>query len=41
MPEPVTAEEINFKIDPSVAKQWDDGTPKEDQIEDFYKMADL
>lgn len=40
MPEPVTSEEINSKTDPSVAKQWDDETPKKDQIEEFYKMAD-
>ena len=40
MPEPLTSEEINSKTDPSVAKQWDDETPKKDQIEDFYKMAD-
>ena len=40
MPEPLKESEVNSKTDPSVAKQWDDETPKKDQIEDFYKTVD-
>ena len=40
MPQPLTAEEVNSKTDPSTAKQWDDTTPKSEQIEDFYKTVD-
>lgn len=40
MPQPLTAEEVNSKTDPSVSKQWDDETPKKQQIEEFYKMVD-
>lgn len=40
MPQPLTADEINSKTDPSVAKQWDDETPKKEQIDEFYKMVD-
>ena len=40
MPQPLKASEVNSKTDPSVAKQWDDETPKKEQIEDFYKIVD-
>ena len=40
MPEPLKESEVNSKTDPSVAKQWDDETPKKDQIQDFYKTVD-
>ena len=40
MPEPLTAEHIDSKTDPSVATQWDRETPKKDQITEFYKLAD-
>ena len=40
MPENLKAEEVNSKTDPSVAKQWDSTTPKETQIQDFYKFCD-
>lgn len=40
MPEPLTREEVSSKTDPSVSKQWDDETPKKEQLQDFYKMAD-
>ena len=40
MPEPLKASEVNSQTDPSVAKQWDDETPKKQQIEDFYNIVD-
>ena len=40
MPEPLKASEVNSQTDPTVAKQWDDETPKKHQIEDFYKTVD-
>ena len=40
MPQPLTAEEVDNKIDPSVAKQWDNETPKSQQIDEFYKTVD-
>ena len=40
MPEPLQKSEVNSKTDPSIAKQWDDKTPKPQQIEDFYKTVD-
>ena len=40
MPEPLKAEEVNSKTDPTVAKQWDDSTSKEEQIKDFYSIVD-
>lgn len=40
MPEPLKASEVNSQTDPSVAKQWDEETPKSKQIEDFYKTVD-
>lgn len=40
MPDPLKASEIDSKTDPTVAKQWDETTPKKDQIQDFYKTVD-
>ena len=40
MPQPLKPEDVNSKSDPSVTKQWDDSTPKDKQIEEFYKMVD-
>lgn len=40
MPENPTHAEINSKTDPSVAKQYDDETPKEQQIKDLFNMID-
>ncbi|KAK4696197.1 hypothetical protein P7C71_g1680, partial [Lecanoromycetidae sp. Uapishka_2] len=40
MPEKLTSEEVHSSTDPSVSKQWDDETPKEQQIEEFYKTVD-
>ena len=40
MPEPLKASEVNSQTDPSVSKQWDDETPKDKQIDDFYKTVD-
>ena len=40
MPEPLTTEEIDSQTDPSVSKQYDDKTPKIDQVQEFYKTVD-
>ena len=40
MPQPLKASEVESKTDPTVAKQWDDETPKKQQIEEFYKTVD-
>ena len=40
MPQPLKAEDIDSKTDPSVSAQWDDKTPKKQQIEEFYKTVD-
>lgn len=40
MPEPLKASDVESKIDPTVANQWDDKTPKKQQIEEFYKTVD-
>ena len=40
MPEPLTQEEINSKTDPSVSKQWDESTPKDEQFKELYKIVD-
>jgi hypothetical protein len=40
MPEKLTHEEINSQTDPSVSKQYDNETSKEQQIKDFFKMVD-
>lgn len=38
--EPLTASEVNSKVDPSVAKQFDATTPISEQINDFYSFVD-
>ncbi|KAF2025055.1 hypothetical protein EK21DRAFT_104250 [Setomelanomma holmii] len=40
MPETLHQSEIDSKIDPSVSKQYDSETPVDQQIQDFYKIAD-
>ena len=40
MPQPLKAEDIDSKTDPTVARQWDDETPKKEQIDAFYKIVD-
>jgi general stress protein 26 len=40
MPQSLTSDEIDQKVDPSVSKQWDDESPKEEQIQDYYKIVD-
>jgi len=40
MPESLKASEVNSQTDPSVAKQYDSETPKEQQIKDLFEMID-
>lgn len=40
MPEQLKASEVNSKTDPSVAKQYDEETPKDQQIKDFFQLVD-
>ena len=40
MPDTLHASEVNAKTDPSVAKQYDNETPKDQQIKQFFDMAD-
>jgi len=40
MPETLTQNDINSKTDPSVAKQYDNETPKDQQIQEFFKLVD-
>ena len=40
MPDYLTKQEVDSKTDPSVAKQWDDETPKDKQWEEFYAICD-
>ncbi|KAI4144180.1 MAG: hypothetical protein LQ340_006754 [Diploschistes diacapsis] len=40
MPEPLRASEVENKKDPSVTKQYDDKTPKAEQIQDLYNIVD-
>lgn len=40
MPDQLKKEHIDSKTDPTVANQWDDKTPKHEQIEEFYKTVD-
>ena len=40
MPQPLKAEDIDSKTDPTVARRWDDETPKKEQVDDFYKIVD-
>lgn len=40
MPEDLKHSEVNSQTDPSVAKQYDTETPKDQQIEEFFKLVD-
>jgi len=40
MPEKLTAQEVNSETDPSVAKQYDNTTPKEEQFKELYELID-
>lgn len=40
MPEPLTKETVDSKTDPSVSTQWDESTPKAEQFQELYKIAD-
>lgn len=40
MPDKLTQHEVDSKSDPSVAKQLDEHTPKQQQLDDFYQLAD-
>jgi hypothetical protein len=40
MPETLHKSEVDAKQDPSVAKQFDNETPKEQQIKQFFEMVD-
>ncbi|KAI4245256.1 MAG: hypothetical protein L6R40_002613 [Gallowayella cf. fulva] len=40
MVKPLTQDEVDSKIDPSVNKQWDETTPLEEQFKDLYKIVD-
>lgn len=40
MPEPLKSSEVNSQTDPSVAKQYDTETSKEQQIKDLFNMID-
>ncbi|RAR09513.1 calmodulin-binding protein sha1 [Stemphylium lycopersici] len=40
MPDQLKASEVNSKTDPSVAKQYDDETPKDQQIKHFFELVD-
>lgn len=40
MPEPLKSGEVHSQTDPSVAKQYDNESPKEQQIKDLFNMID-
>jgi abnormal spindle-like microcephaly-associated protein len=40
MPSDLKQSDINSKTDPSVARQYDDETPKDQQIKQFFEMVD-
>ncbi|KAK5052501.1 hypothetical protein LTR84_002365 [Exophiala bonariae] len=40
MPESLSAKEVNSKTDPSVAKQYDNSTPKDVQWKELYELID-
>ena len=40
MPESLKSSEVNSQTDPSVAKQYDNESPKEQQIKDLFNMID-
>ncbi len=37
---PESVQDLSSKTDPSVEKQWDNNTPKSEQIKDFYSIVD-
>ncbi|KAF2815037.1 uncharacterized protein BDZ99DRAFT_458984 [Mytilinidion resinicola] len=40
MPDTLTRQEITSQTDPSVAKQYDNETPKDQQVKEFYDLVD-
>ena len=40
MPSDLKSSDINSKTDPSVARQYDEETPKDQQIKQFFEMVD-
>lgn len=40
MPKPLMAGEVDSRTDSEVAKQWDNTTPKKDQLQASYKLVD-
>jgi hypothetical protein len=40
MPSDLKQSDIDSKTDPSVARQYDDETPKDQQIKQFFEMVD-
>jgi hypothetical protein len=40
MPETLHQSEVNSQTDPSVSKQYDNETPKDKQIQQFFEMVD-
>jgi len=40
MPDTLTQSEIDSKTDPSVAKQYDNETPKDQQVKELYELVD-
>ena len=40
MPEALSAQEVNSQTDPSVSKQYDNDTPKDQQFKDLYALID-
>ena len=40
MVKPLTQDEIDNKIDPSVSTQWDESTPIDEQFKEMYKIVD-
>lgn len=40
MPDTLKQSEVDTKTDPSVSKQYDNETPKDQQIKEFFEMAD-
>lgn len=40
MPSELKTSDINSQTDPSVARQYDDETPKDQQIKEFFKLCD-
>ena len=40
MPEPLSESDVKKGIDPTLSAQWDDKTPKPEQVEEFYKTVD-